>query len=1038
MNLSAVFIRRPIMTTLVMLAIVLFGMLSYRQLPVSDLPNVEFPTIQVSANLPGANPETMAAAVATPLERRFMTIPGIESITSSSNQNSTQITLQFKLERDIDAAAQDVQTAISSTRLPQGMPNPPSFRKVNPAASPILFLSLNSETLPLSEVDEYAQTTVAQRLSTVDGVAEVNVFGSQKYAVRAQLDPNALASRGIGIDEVAQAIQQGNSNGPTGTLNGAQRALTIQTNGQLNDAEAYRKLIVSYRNGSPVRLEELGRIIDSVENVRQASWYNGKRGVVLAVQRQPGANTVAVVDGIMELLPSVREQLPASVNLETVFNRSETIRASVHDVQFTLVLTTGLVIMVIFLFLRNLSATIIPSLALPASIIAAFAVMHMMGFTLNNISLMALTLATGFVVDDAIVVLENIVRRMEAGESRMEAALAGAREIGFTILAMTISLVAVFIPVLFMGGIVGRLFNEFAITISAAILVSGLVSLTLTPMLASRFLKDPAKERHGRFYRALEAVFDGALALYDGGLRWVLKHRLTTLIASGVLLVFTAYLFTAVPKGFIPTEDINQLQGTTEGPQGISFDDMKAHQQQVAAIALQNPNVEGVMSSVGAGGPNASANRGRLIIRLKPRSERKLSSDQVIAQLRPKFAEVPGIRVFLQTPPSIRIGGMNSKSLYQLTLTGTNLPELYRGAGELEERLRDLSELTDVTSELDLRNPQVTVAIDRDQASALGVTTSQVEQALANAYGNRQVSEIYAPTNQYNVILEVLPEFQADPSALSSLYVRSTTGKLVPLGSVAKIVPSLGPTSVTHLGQMPSTTISFNLKPGVALSQATEKVEDIARMVLPESVDASFQGSAQVFQQSMGNMGWLLLLAIVVIYIVLGILYESFIHPLTVLSGLPSAGMGALLTLWLFQKDLDIYGFVGLIMLIGIVKKNAIMLIDFALEAQKSRGLSASEAIYEACRVRFRPIMMTTFAALAGALPIALGHGAGAEARQPLGLAVFGGLLVSQVLTLYLTPVIYVYLDGVQRRIGRRGHPTPPPAREAAPAAPTP
>ncbi|HEY9854936.1 MAG TPA: efflux RND transporter permease subunit [Stenomitos sp.] len=1025
MNLSSIFIRRPIMTTLVMAALLLFGVVSYKALPVSDLPNVDFPTIQVSATLPGANPETMASAVATPLERQFTTIPGIDSITSSSNQNTTQITLQFKLERDIDAAAQDVQTALAAVRLPSGMPNPPSFRKVNPAEQPILYLSLNSPTLPLSQVDEYAQTLVAQRLSTISGVAQIQVYGSQKYAVRAQLDPNALASRGIGIDEVAGAIQQGNSNGPTGTLNGANRSLTIQTNGQLTNADAYRQLIVAYRNGSPVRLQELGHVIDSVENVRQASWYNNTRGVVLAVQRQPGANTVAVVDGIQQLLPTIRAQLPASVNLETVFNRSETIRASVHDVQFTLVLTTGLVILVIFLFLRNLSATLIPSLALPTSIIASFAIMHLMGFNLDNLSLMALTLATGFVVDDAIVMLENIVRRMEHGEGRMEAALNGAREIGFTILAMTISLVAVFIPVLFMGGIVGRLFNEFAVTISAAILVSGFVSLSLTPMLGSRFLRNPATERHGRFYRALEAVFEGALALYDKGLRQVLKHRRVTLAASLVLLVFTGYLFTAVPKGFIPTEDINRLMGTTEGPQGISFDDMKVHQQHLAQIVMKDPNVAGVMSSVGAGGPNASANRGRLFIRLKPRAERKLSSEEVITELRPKLSKIPGIRVFLVNPPSIRIGGQQTKSLYQLTLSGTNLDELYRGTQVLEEKMRDIPELTDVTSDLEVRNPQVTVEIDRDQASALGVTTSQIEQALANAYGNRQISQIYAPTNQYNVILEVLPEYQTDPSALASLYVRSGTGKLVPLGAVAKLTPGVGPVAITHLGQMPSTTISFNLKPGVSLSQATEKVQAVSQTALPEGITSSFQGSAQVFQSSMSNMGWLLLLAIVVIYIVLGILYESFIHPLTVLSGLPSAGMGALLTLMVFQKDLDIYGFVGLIMLIGIVKKNAIMLIDFALEAQKSQGLSPQEAIYEACRVRFRPIMMTTFAALAGALPIALGLGAGAEARQPLGLAVFGGLLVSQLLTLFITPVMYVYLDKLQHRLSRK------PARKA-------
>ncbi|MBW4698209.1 MAG: multidrug efflux RND transporter permease subunit [Aphanocapsa lilacina HA4352-LM1] len=1019
MNFSAVFIRRPVATTLVMLGVLFFGLIAYRLLPVNDLPNVDFPTIQVSAGLPGASPETMAAAVATPLERQLSAIPGLDSMNSSSSLGSTQIALQFDLERDIDAAAQDVQTAIATaaSQLPPGLPTPPSYRKVNPAEQPIMILSLNSPTLPLWRVDEYAQTLIAQRISMVSGVAQVLVFGAQKYAVRVQVDPNALAARGIGLDEVESAIRTGNTNLPTGYVDGKYRAFTIESDGQLLNAAAFRPLVVAYRNGSPVRLEQLGKVIDSVENDKVAGWYNGTRSITLGVQRQPGVNTIAVVDAIEALLPTFRSQIPGAVNLDIVFDRSESIRHSVEDVQFTLVLAIGLVVLVIFLFLRNLSATIIPSLAVPLSLVATFVVMYLLGFSLNNLSLMALTLSVGFVVDDAIVVLENIVRRQEMGESPMEAAFNGSREITFTIISMTLSLVAVFLPVLFMGGILGRLFNEFAITIATAILVSGFVSLTLTPMLCSRFLR--AESVHpsgrGRLYQISEGVFDGLTGAYDRSLQWVLRHRVLTMLASTAVLAATVYLFNAIPKGFIPSEDNGQIIVTTEAAQGISFADMMRKQQQVVAVLRQDPAIDGTNASVGSGGPAGASNAGRVFVRLKPRSERDSAQD-VIQRLRPKLAQVTGIRVFMQQPPAIRIGGQQSKSLYQYTLQSTDTSELYRYTPMLEAKLREVPQLQDVTSDVQLKNPQINLVIDRDKASSLGITAEQIERTLSNAYSSRQISLIYAPTNQYRVILSVDPRYQQDSEALSLLYVRSSGGRLVPLSAVAKLTPAVGPLSVNHLGQFTAATISFNLKPGVALSEASAIIERLAAETLPDTIATSFQGNAEAFQSSTQNLGLLLAVAILVIYLVLGILYESFIHPLTILSGLPSAGFGALLTLMLFGFDLDVYGFVGLLLLVGIVKKNAIIMIDFALEAQRRDGKRPEDAIYAAALVRFRPIMMTTVSAIAGAIPIAIGFGAGAETRQPLGLAVVGGLLFSQWLTLYITPVIYLYLDRFQER----------------------
>jgi HAE1 family hydrophobic/amphiphilic exporter-1 len=1021
MNPSAIWIRRPVMTTLVMAGILIFGVLAYMRLPVSDLPSVDYPTISVSASLPGAGPETMASAVATPLEKEFSRIAGVDAMTSTSSLGAASITLQFDLDRDIDAAAQDVQAAISRTlrQLPTGI-QPPSFQKVDPSAAPILRLALTSRTLPLSQLDEYAETFLAQRISTVAGVAQVAVFGSQTYAVRIQLDPQALQGRGIGIDEVAEAVAAGNVNLPTGTLWGTDQAYSVEANGQLENASAFRPLIVAYRNGAPVRLEDVGRVFDSVQNTKVATWFNDARAIVLAVQRQPGTNTVAVADGVNEVLAGLKRELPGSVELHTQYDRSASIRDSVSEVKITLFLTFALVVLVIFLFLRNPRATAIPSLALPMSLFGTFAVMGLLGFSLDNLSLMALILSLGFVVDDAIVMLENVVRHIERGESVRRAAFEGAREIGFTIVSMTLSLVAVFIPVLFLGGLVGRLFREFAVTIGVAILFSGFISLTLTPMLCSRFLKPVGEERHGRFYAATERVWRRSLAAYERSLAWVMDRPRLALVFAALVLAGTVWLAAVVPKGFIPSEDQDQLSGSTLAAEGTSFDAMVRKQQQAAAIVAADPNVESLMSSVGSGGRSPSINQGTLFIHLKPRSERRLHADAVLQELSAKLAAVPGLRVFLQNPPVINIGGRLSRSQYQFTLRGSDTDALYEAASALEETLKNVPGLQDVNSDLQLRNPQANVAIDRDRAAALGVDAEQIETALYNAYGARQVSTIFAPNDQYWVVMELLPEYQRDLSALSLLSVRSRTGELVPLGSLATVTPGTGPSTVNHSGQVPSVTLSFNLQPGVSLGEALTRVQETARQTLPAGITTSFSGTAQAFQAAQSDLLWLLVIAILVIYLVLGILYESFIHPLTILSGLPFAGFGALLALGLAGMDLSIYAFVGIIMLIGLVKKNAIMMIDFALEAERKEGKGAREAILEACSVRFRPIMMTTMAALMGTLPIALAWGAGAEARRPLGVAVVGGLAFSQLITLYMTPVVYTYLDALRERAARR------------------
>jgi len=1022
MNLGSIFILRPVMTTLVMVAILFFGIMGYQSLPISDLPNVDYPTLQVTSSLPGASAETMASAVSMPLEKQFATISGLTQMTSTSTLGQALVTLQFDQARNMDGAALDVQAAITaaSKQLPPQMTIPPTFSKVNPASQPVIYLAVSSDTLPMHDVDYYAETLIAQRLSRVSGVAQVQVNGSQVYAVRVQVDPQRLATYNLGIDDVMTAVVAANQNQPTGTIWGKHQAFTIQsTNGQLLTAEDYKPVIVAYNNNAPIRLKDLGHVIDSVQNDKEGGWYNDKPAVILAVLKQPGANTIQVVDSIKKLIPTFRETTPSAIKLDVLYDQSQTIRASVDDVQFTLLLTVVLVVLVIFVFLGNLSATLIPSLALPISVVGTFAAMKLLGFSLDNLSLMALSLSVGFVVDDAIVMLENIVRHMEMGEAPMTAALNGSREIGFTILSMTLSLVAVFIPVLLMPGIVGRLFNEFAVTISIAILISGFISISLTPMLCSRFLRPAGAESQSKLHRFAESNFQKAQNFYRRTLDWAMRNKPTVMALFVLMAVGTAVLFTIIPKGFMPSEDAGQIVCMTEAEQGTSYDAMVRLHSELTKKITTNANVQSYMSSlgVGNGSPNIALNQGRILIVLKPRSQRKASVEEVIKQLQPELATVPGINSFLQNPPTIAIGGQVTKSLYQFTLSSPNRDDLYKSASKFIELVKDVPGITDVTSDMQVSNPEVHLQVDRDKCSQLGISMLQVEDALDSAYAQRQISTMYTPTNQYWVIIEVEPRFYRDPSVLKQLYVRAGPTKLVPLDTICEITNGVGPLLVNHLGQFGAVTISFNLEPGASLGEAVARVKKLAADNVPKSVTTGFQGTASSFEDSFQNMWVLLLIAILVIYIVLGILYESFIHPLTILSGLPSAGLGALLILILCHKDLDIYGFLGLIMLIGIVKKNAIMMIDFAMEAEREHNKTAEEAIYEACMTRFRPIMMTTMAALMGAIPIAVGIGAGSESRQPLGLTVVGGLLVSQLVTLYITPVFYIYLDRLQKKI---------------------
>lgn len=1030
MNLSKVFIERPVATTVLVAAIIIFGIVAFRSLPVNDLPNVDFPTIQVTAELQGANPEVMASTVATPLERQFSQIAGVTTMNSVNTTGRTRITLQFSLERQIDAASQDVQTAISQAmrRLPDGI-DPPTLRKVNPSDNAILILSLSAKTLPLPQLDEFADSHIAQRLSTVNGVAQVVVFGSQKFAVRVYLDPEALSKRGLGLEKVVSAIQSANSNLPSGVLQGAARNFTVKSSGKLERAKNFNDLIVAYQDGMPVRLSDVGRAEDSIENIKVKSWLNNDRAIILAVYRQPGANTVQVVKDIRKQFPAIEREAPPGVSFSVVNDRSEFIQSSIDEVTFHLLLSMALVVVVILVFLRNMTSTLITALILPTSVIGTFAVMYLLGFSLNNLSMMAIILAVGFVVDDAIVVLENITRHMEMGKDRMRASLEGAKEIGFTVLSMTVSLTAVFIPILFMEGMLGRLFREFVVTVGVAVLISGVVSLSMTPMMCSLLLKPT--HNHGRAYQFFEKIFDTARDFYRLTLRWTVRHRGLMLVVSVIFLVLTGVIYKMVPQGFIPRQDTGVFFGNTRAPEGVTFAELERRQAQVSAIVQKHPDVEAVTSTAGQGtGGVVGDNVGRVIVRLKSRDERKLGADQIIQELRRSFAGgAQGLQVFMNNPPSINIGGLIGNADYQMVVQGSDLQTLYGPAQELESRLRESNVFRDVSTNLELRNPEIQIEIQRDRAATLGVTPQQVEATLYNAYGGRNISTLYGATDQYNVLLELDPRFQRDINALRSLYVQSSTGRMVPISAVADIRMGVGPVSVSHYGQLPSVVLSFNVAPGVSIGDAVVRAQEIARDTLPSGVSATLAGSAKAFEEAFSTLPILLVITILVIYMVLAILYEHYGHPVTILTALPFAGFGALLMLLMFKQELNVFSFVGVILLVGLVKKNGIMMVDFALQLQREKGLSAAEAIVEASVIRFRPIMMTTMAAIFATLPLALGTGTGSEMRQPLGIAVVGGLVFSQLLTLYVTPTFYVSMARLEEWLRRRKNMVPAPGR---------
>jgi hydrophobe/amphiphile efflux-1 (HAE1) family protein len=1027
MSISEPFIRRPIATSLMMLGVLVFGIGAYGLLPVAALPKVDFPTIVVSVNYPGASPDTMASAIATPLEQQFATIPSLDQMTSTSGIGSLSITLQFDLERNIDAAAQDVQTAINAASgvLPKDLPTPPTYRKTNPADRPVMIYAVHSDALPIYRVDDYAYTILAQKMSTLKGVSEARIFGQRPYAPHIQVNPGALASRGIGLEDVRNALLTATVDRPKGVLEGAHQTFTLDTNDQLFNAEAYRNVIVAYRNGAPVRLKDIGNVVDSVQNERIGAWYYDTPAEGLAIQRQAGANTIELVNSIQTLLPRLEESIPPSVKVDLVSDRSLVVKAAVHDVQFTMMLTVGLVIIVIFVFLRTLWATVIPSLAVPLSLLATFGVMYAVGYSLDNISLMALTISVGFVVDDAIVMIENIVRYIEQGERPFDAALKGAGQIGFTIISITFSLIAVFIPLLFMGGIIGRLFREFAVTVSVAVVASAFVSLTLTPVLCSLFLKEQGLHGAGRLNQIAERFFVGFLNLYDRGLQFVFRHQLPTFLSTLVLIVATGYLYVIIPKGFFPEQDTGFIFGQADAREDSSFKAMSGHVQKIVEIVRHDPTVSGVFAFTGASAYNPTENTARVFIQLVPHDRRSETSSQIIRRLRPKVAAVEGVKFFMQSGQDISIGGRLSRTLYQYTLTDTDVEELNHWAPIIEREMRKMHELEDVASDQQIASPHIAIEIDRDAASRMGISPSLIDETLYDAFGQRQVTTIYTSTSQYKVILEVQPEYQEDPTALSKIYIAGPGGTQVPLSAFAHLTSKVEPLSVNHQGQFPAVTLSFNLAPGVALGQAVDKIQAVmTQLRVPQTLDASFQGTAQAFQASLSSTPLLVAAAILVVYIVLGMLYESYIHPITILSALPSAGVGALLALMLLHYDLSVIAMVGVVLLIGIVKKNAIMMIDFALQAERLDGKSPQEAIHQACLLRFRPIMMTTFAALFGAMPIAFGQGAGSELRRPLGIAIVGGLLVSQWLTLYTTPVIYLYLERFARWVGRPYRPS--------------